>query len=128
MVQARLTFVVAITQALFAASQDISVSCGSTSRASIISDDTFQSANVRNGALTGLKDTICNFRTDGACPGGLCVLEVIIRDGNNDVSLKMNKTLTIGPNGGNAELGPCSSVMVSKMFSASKLQDAYTPC
>lgn len=95
------------------ASQDVSVSCGSTARSSVISDAAFQSANVQNGAMTGLRDTICNFKPEGACVGGLCVLSVVIRDGNNDISLRMNKTLTIGPNGGSASLGPCSNVMVS---------------
>ena len=110
--------VAALVHTISVASQNIAVNCGSQARNTIVPDNVFQEVKVRDNLLPSMRDTICNFGQDGACTalGGRCIIESIFYNENDKISVTLNKTLTIGPNGGNAQLGPCSRVMVGTRF------------
>jgi hypothetical protein len=97
--------------------QAFNVNCGSTARTSAISDKLFSSAKVKDVILPSLVDTICDFQGENYCDSvgaGHCTIDTMFFDdgGKERVTVMLNKTSTVGPNGGSDNLGPCKDIMV----------------
>ncbi|KAF2108594.1 hypothetical protein BDV96DRAFT_605646 [Lophiotrema nucula] len=91
-------------------SQDVSVTCGSTARDTIISDELFQSSKMRDVFLPALRDRICDFGLESYCRniGSTCALKAHLLENDKEIFLTFDKNEQPAPN---AQLGPCGSVM-----------------
>ncbi|KAF2113680.1 hypothetical protein BDV96DRAFT_647931 [Lophiotrema nucula] len=98
----------AISILLAAAGQLVTAqTCGSDARNTVISDDLFQSAELRDKGLPIMRDILCDFALESFCQGegGDCTFSTTVGSGGDLVRVSMRKRET----GNSAQLGNCNT-------------------
>lgn len=101
--------------AVVTAQSDVTATCGNEQRNTVIPDNVFNDAKVRENIFPGIRHTLCDFTDEGFChlEGKECKFEANLFNAGDKIAFTLIKRSTTTPGDGQtAQLAPCTELMV----------------